>query len=138
MRDALTNFGNVAITSSATGTASSVGSENIVNMTAPGKTEVTPQMCRIVFYPKTKATGTFTFELKGADAVTGYAEKTPYGGDATALSSPAVVQKFELKGINVGEVQKFPFPLEVKNKYYQIFGYGPSVANVEVWFEFGA
>ena len=137
MRDALTNFGNVAIASGNTGTASSVGSENIVNMTAPGKTEVTPKMCRIVFYPKTTNTGTFNFELKGSDNLSGYDMKDPYK-DTVSLSSPAIVQKFELKGIKIGEVQKFPFPLEVKNKYYQVFGYGASAANVEVWFEFGA
>lgn len=137
MRDALTNFGNVAISSAATGTASSVASENIVNMTAPGKTEVTPKDCRIVFYPKTTNAGTFNFELKGADELNGYSKANPYS-DGVTLKSPAIVQKFELKGIKVGEVQKFPFPLEVKNKYYQMFGYGAAAANVEVWFEFGA
>lgn len=138
MRDALTNFGNIAITAESTSKTKAVGSECIVNMTAPGKTEVTPKMCRIVFYPKTTNTGTFTFLLKGSDDVSGYDPKKFYGGEEVTLAAPSDVQEFNLSGIKVGEVQKFPFPLEVKNKYYQVFGYGPSVANVEVWFEFGA
>lgn len=126
MRDSLTNFGKVAATTSA-----ATGSENIVNMTDPGKTEVTPKDCRIVFYPLTTATGTISFELKGADETTG-------SGTSVALKTPAVVGKYEVVNPKVGVVQKFPFPLEVKNKYYQMFGQGTVAANIEVWFEFGA
>lgn len=126
MRDALTNFGSIAVTSSG-----SAASANIVNMTAPGKTEVTPKDCRLVVYPKTTAAGAFTFEIKGSDSVSGE-------GNAVALSSPAVVGEVKVNAPKVGVTQKFPFPLEVKNKYYQVFGSGASTANFEVWFEFGA
>lgn len=131
MRDALTLFGNIAITSSATAAGSAVGSANIVNMTEKGKTMVTPKDCRLVIYPKSTASGSFTFQIKGSDNVTGT-------GSSVALSSAAVVDTITVDGITAGKKHVYPFPLEVTHKYYQIFGFGAGAANVEAWFEFGA
>ena len=129
MRDAFTNFGNIAITSSATAAASAAKSENIVNVVGAGKLEASLQDLRFVFFPKTSYTGTLTFQVLQSDTIT-----------SNELVSPVVTDTFSVTGVTAKQTVVKPFLLETKKKYMQISAYGSAgtAINVEAWLEFGA
>ncbi len=129
MRDALTNFGAIAVTAAATDAAKAVKSEYIVNMVKSGRMHSGPHDLRFVFYPKANYTGTLTFQVLESDEIS--------GGE---LVSPTVTNVFTAVNPSKCVPVVKAFPLETKGKYMQISAYGSAAAatNVEAWLEFGA
>lgn len=129
MRDAFTNFGNIAITTAATDSSKAVKSENIVNLVGAGKLEASLQDLRFVFFPKTSYTGTLTFEIIQSDTIT-----------SNELASPVVTDTFTVKDVTAKQCIIKPFLLETKKKYVQVQAYGSAgtAISVEAWLEFGA
>lgn len=129
MRDAFTNFGTIAITTTATESSKAVKSENIVNMVGKGKLEAGPHDLRFVFFPKTSYTGTITLQVAQSDTIT-----------AGELVSAVITDTFTLTN-PTGKVAVIkPFLLETQKKYMQIFAYGSAgtTVSLEAWLEFGA
>ena len=129
MRDALTNFGAIAITAAATDATKAVKSENIIDMYKAGRMHTGPDALRFVFFPKANYTGTLTFQVLESDNVA-----------SNELVSPTVTNVFTVTNPTQYKAEVKPFPLEVKGKYMQISAYGSAATatNVEAWLEFGA
>lgn len=129
MRDALTNFGSIAITTAATDSAKAVKSEYIVNMVGAGRLEAGPHDLRFVFLPKASYTGTITLQVAQSDTIT-----------SNELASPTITDTFTITNPTGGKAVIKPFVLKTEKKYMQIFAYGSAavVTNLEAWLEFGA
>ena len=129
MRDAFTNFGKIAITTSATSASAAVKSENIISVYGAARLEGGPHDLRFVFLPKTSYTGTLTFQVLQSDTIT-----------SNELASPVVTDTFTVTGVTANQAVIKPFPLETKKNYMQISAYGSAgtAISLETWLEFGA
>lgn len=129
MRDALTNFGAIAITAAATTADKAIKSENIIDVVKAGRMHAGPDALRFVFFPKASYTGTITFQVLESDSVA-----------SGELVSPTVTNVFTITNPTQYQAEVKPFPLETKGKYMQVSAYGSAATatSVEAWLEFGA
>ncbi len=129
MRDAFTNFGTIAITTTATESSKAVKSEYIVNMVGAGRLEAGPHDLRFVFLPKASYTGTITLQIAQSDTIS-----------SNELASPTITDTFTLTNPTGNKAEIKPFVLKTEKKYMQIFAYGSagSAVSLEAWLEFGA
>ncbi len=128
MRDAFTNFGNIAITAAATEASKAVKSENIIDLVAKSKLEAGLHELRFVFCPKASYTGTITFQVAQSDTIT-----------SNELASPVITDTFTVTNPTANKKIIKPFVLENQKKYMQIFAFGSAgtALSVESWLEFG-
>lgn len=133
MRDAFTNFGNIAVVASATESSKAIKSENIVDLVCAGKLEASVRDFRFVFYPKETITDTIVVEVLQSDTLTGT-------GASRELSSPVVTDTFSIVNPKKYHDVIKPFVLETKARYMQLRAYcaGAKVCTISAYLEEGA